>query len=109
MDFWGLTTSDGKEDHLFPIQTTGVSTQPIKSAGEAFLKGLAKEQLAKTCFDIQDDEWRRWCNVVNGANTRQGISSKEMNQQHVKAILSIGVKRGYGVKQNRFDHIKNLN
>ena len=88
-DFFGLTTSDGKEKELFPIQSTGISTLPIKLAGEAFLKGLTEEQLAKTCFDIQDDEWRRWCNVANGAYTRQGISIKEMNQEQRKLAFNL--------------------
>ena len=88
-DFVGLTTSQGKEDKLFPIKSTGVSTLPIKLAGEVFLKALTKKQLANTQFDIQDDEWRKWCNVDNGIYTRQGISIKEMNQEQRKLAFHL--------------------
>lgn len=88
-DFFGVTTSDGKEENLFPIQSTGVTTQPIKEAGAAFLKGLTKEQLAKINFDVQDDEWRRWTNVANGVYNRQGISIKEMNQEQRKLAFQL--------------------
>lgn len=88
-DFFGVTTSTGKEEGLFPIKSTGITTQLIKLAGEDFLKGLTKEQLAKTCFDIQDDEWRRWTNVANGVYNRQGISIKEMNQEQRKLAFSL--------------------
>ncbi|MEM8527999.1 MAG: DUF3500 domain-containing protein [Bacteroidota bacterium] len=88
-DFICLTTSNGKEEGLFPIQSTGVSTQPIKIACEALLNGLTKEQLTKVHFELEDEEWRRWCNVGNGAYTRQGVSIKEMNQVQRKLAFDL--------------------
>ena len=79
-EFIGIKTSKGIEKDLFPITSTGISTLPIKIAGESFLKSLSNEQLKKTQFEIQDEEWRKWCNVDNGIYTRQGINLKEMNQ-----------------------------
>ena len=88
-DFIGLMTSNGKEEGLFPIKSTGVSTQPIKLAGEALLNGLTEEQLAKAHFELEDEEWRRWCNVDNEAYTRQGVSIKEMNQAQRKLAFDL--------------------
>lgn len=88
-EFIGIATSQGMDKDLFPITSTGVSTLPIKLAGEEFLKSLDPEQLEKTQFDIQDDEWRKWCNVDNGIYTRQGISLKEMNQEQRKLAFNL--------------------
>lgn len=79
-DFRGLITSNGKQPNLFPITPTdSTDTQPIKLAAEAFLNALNSDQLDKTCFDIKDDEWQKWCNVSHRDYTRQGICIKEMN------------------------------
>lgn len=88
-EFIGIATSQGMDKDLFPITSTGVSTLPIKLAGEEFLKSLGPEQLEKTQFDIQDDEWRKWCNVDNGIYTRQGISLKEMDQEQRKLAFEL--------------------
>lgn len=80
----GITTSNGKENGLFPIKSTGVTTKPIKLAGEQFLKSLTKAQLTKTQYDIDSKEWQEWANVDNGLYSRQGISIKEMSQQQRK-------------------------
>ncbi|WP_425234714.1 DUF3500 domain-containing protein [Ulvibacterium sp.] len=88
-EFIGIATSQGMDKDLFPITSTGVTTLPIKLAGEEFLKSLGPKQLEKTQFDIQDDEWRKWCNVDNGIYTRQGISLKEMNQEQRKLAFNL--------------------
>lgn len=76
--FRGIQTKKGKESGLFPIKSTGVSTTPIQKAAESFLNSLTEAQQEKTKFAIDDDEWRKWCNVDNGIYHRQGISLKEM-------------------------------
>ncbi|WP_422083278.1 DUF3500 domain-containing protein [Ulvibacterium sp.] len=88
-EFMGIATSQGMDKDLFPITSTGVTTLPIKLAGEEFLKSLSPKQLEKTQFDIQDDEWRKWCNVDNGIYTRQGISLKEMDQEQRKLAFNL--------------------
>lgn len=79
-EFEGVRTSEGFEKDLFPIKSTGVSTEPIKIAADHLLQSFTVEQLNNSTFDIQDEEWRKWCNVDNGIYTRQGISLKDMNQ-----------------------------
>src|SRR4051812_6152584 len=80
----GVITSKGIEKGLFPIKSTGVTTKPIKLAGELFLKSLTKAQLAKTQYDINSKEWQEWANVDNGIYKRNGVSIKEMSQQQRK-------------------------
>lgn len=71
--FVGITPSVGKQEGLFPLKSTGVSTLPIKEAGEKFLESFTKQQKKEISFEITDDEWRRWANVSNDVYSRQGI------------------------------------
>ena len=78
--FIGLLTEDGKTNDLFPIRSTGVSTFPIQQSAEKFLNSLTPSQKNHTTFDIDNEEWRKWCNVDNGIYDRQGVSLKEMTE-----------------------------
>ncbi|MGY8770441.1 MAG: DUF3500 domain-containing protein [Pirellulales bacterium] len=77
--FKGVIANGKLEKDLFPIQATGVSTEPILKATQAFLNELSKEQRAKTIFPIDDIEWRKWDNRHRYA--RQGVGFNEMNEQ----------------------------
>ncbi len=79
--FTGVMTEAGLESDLFPIRATGVSTEPIMAAASAFLESLSPEQIDRSTFAIDDDEWRMWCNVDNGIYERQGVSLKEMTAE----------------------------
>lgn len=79
--FAGVFTANGKENDLYPITSTGVSTEPIIKAGGEFVSSLSDKQRKKTVFEVEDDEWRRWSNVDNGIFKRQGISIKEMSKE----------------------------
>lgn len=79
--FTGISTSTGKENNLYPITSSGVSTEPIVKAGENFISSLSDKQHKKTVFNVQNDEWRKWSNVDNGIFKRQGTSLKEMNKE----------------------------
>jgi hypothetical protein len=85
----GVITSKGKEKGLFLIKSTGVTTKPIKLAGELFLKSLTKGQLAKTLYDSNSKEWQRWANVDNGIYKRKGVSIKEMSQEQRKLAFQL--------------------
>ena len=39
--FKGVFTSNGKENGLYPITSTGVTTEPIRKAGENFISSLS--------------------------------------------------------------------
>lgn len=87
--FVGITPSVGKQEGLFPLKSTGVSTLPIKEAGEKFLESFTKQQIKEISFEITDDEWRRWANVSNDVYSRQGISLKEMTNQQKQLALDL--------------------
>ncbi|MEM7368554.1 MAG: DUF3500 domain-containing protein [Bacteroidota bacterium] len=80
--FVGIS-DDGKiEKGLFPIQASGVSTEPVRVAADRFLESLSKAEKSKTLYDIQDDEWRKWNNIH--LYQRQGISFLEMSEHQAE-------------------------
>jgi len=76
--FVGVTTNGAVEKGLFAIESTGVSTQPVKDAAIAFLNGLTDEQRHITKYAFDDDEWRRWAN--QHPLIRQGVSFEDMTE-----------------------------
>lgn len=87
--FRGVETSSGKLEGIFPIQSTGVSTAPIKAAAEAFLGSLNEEMRQELEFAVDDIEWRMWSNVDNGIYERQGVSLKDMNAEQKSAAFKL--------------------
>jgi hypothetical protein len=77
--FRGVTTDGTVLSGLFSVESTGVSTAPVKAAAEAFLAGLTDAQRQATTFAVDDDEWRKWANVHRYA--RQGVGFAEMNER----------------------------
>ncbi|MFN3325435.1 MAG: DUF3500 domain-containing protein [Bryobacteraceae bacterium] len=99
--FRGITTDGTVIPGLFSIRATGVSTEPVRKAAEAFIGGLAGEQRMATLFDVDDPEWRRWNNIHR--YTRQGISFKEMTEGQRElafALFRAGLS-AKGLKQTR--------
>ena len=76
--FKGITTDGKVVPGLYPIRSTGVSTEPVQKAAAAFLEGLTEEQRKATVFPVEDDEWRKWMNPH--FYIRQGVSFKEMTE-----------------------------
>jgi len=77
--FRGVTTDGATQTGLFRIESSGVSTAPVKAAAEAFLAGLSEAQRQATSFAVDDDEWRRWANVHR--YPRQGVAFRDMDQR----------------------------
>ncbi|MEM7599951.1 MAG: DUF3500 domain-containing protein [Verrucomicrobiota bacterium] len=77
--FKGLTTDGVRVPGLYSIEETGVSTEPVKTAAEAFLSALTDKQKERTHFPVDDDEWRKWAN--QHSYVRQGVSFEEMNDE----------------------------
>jgi hypothetical protein len=77
--FRGVTTDGTVLPGLFSIESTGVSTAPVKAAAEAFLAGLTAAQRQATVFAVDDDEWRKWANVHRYA--RQGVGFGDMDER----------------------------
>ena len=76
--FKGVTADGTVVSGLFPIRATGVSTAPVREAAVTFIGGLTADQKARTTFQLNDDEWRKWNNVHR--YTRQGVNFKEMTE-----------------------------
>jgi hypothetical protein len=75
--FRGITTDGSLVPDLFPIRATGVSTEPVRLATDAFLASLDAEQRERTTFPVQHDEWRLWSNV--SGYQRAGVGFNEMS------------------------------
>jgi hypothetical protein len=76
--FKGITTDGQVKPNLFPIASTGVSTEPVRKATELFLASLTPQQRWRTLFSINDDEWRKWMNT--SFYVREGLSFQEMTE-----------------------------
>jgi hypothetical protein len=76
--FKGITSDGNIIPGLFSVQQTGVSTQSIREAAEAFLGSLNAEQRAKTLFSVDTDQWRKWSNI-HPTLMRHGTPLFEMN------------------------------
>ena len=85
--FKGITTNGTVAPGLFPIHSTGVSTEPVRNAAERFLNSLTAKQRAKTMFAVDDPEWRKWMN--QHFYVRQGVNFKEMTDAQREAAFAL--------------------
>ena len=108
--FVGIRTSDGIQQGLYSIESSGVSTQPVVDAAREFMDSLTKSQQIHAVYSVNDLEWRRWCNVDNGIFVREGVPLEEMNAAQrsnadnlLKASLS---EKGFALTQaiRKTDH-----
>ena len=83
----GIHGSSGIERGLFRIESTGVSTEPVRLAAEKFLAALSAEQRARTMFPVDDDEWRKWMN--QHFYLRQGVSFEELDEAQREAAFGL--------------------
>jgi hypothetical protein len=99
--FKGITTNGQTEKNLFAIRSTGVSTDAVRTAADAFLAALTPAQRGSTLFAVDDPEWRKWMN--QDFYVRQGVSFLDMTpaQRNVAiALLQAGLS-AKGLKQTR--------
>ncbi len=85
--FKGVTRDGSVVPGLFPIRSTGVSTEPVRRAAEAFLATLGEDLRDKTMFPIDDPEWRKWMN--QHFYLRQGVGFNEMNEAQREAAFAL--------------------
>jgi hypothetical protein len=99
--FKGVTTDGKVVGGLFPVRSTGVSTEPVRKAAEEFLAALTPEQRAKTTFKVEDDEWRKWMN--QHFYIRRGTSFDEMSEAQREAAFGLlrASLSAKGLKQSR--------
>src|SRR5437868_2980545 len=75
--FKGITAKGEIEPGLFAVRSSGVSTEPVRKAADAFVAALTPAQRTKTIFGVDDPEWRKWMN--QSFYVRQGVSFLEMS------------------------------
>ncbi len=85
--FVGVTVDGAPRRGLFKIESTGVSTEPVREAAAAFLAKLSPEQRKKTMFPVDDPEWRKWMN--QHFYVRQGVSFEEMDEAQRQAAFGL--------------------
>jgi hypothetical protein len=83
----GITARGEVQPRLFSITSTGVSTDGVRKAAEAFLAALTPEQRRKTVFPVDDPEWRKWMN--QHFYVRQGVSFQEMTPAQRDAAFAL--------------------
>ncbi len=85
--FRGITRDGTREKGLFNIKASGVSTEPVREAAEAFLASLTDEQRAGTVFPVEDPEWRKWMN--QHFYQPQGVSLHDLSDSQREAGLNL--------------------
>ena len=86
--FKGNTTDGAVVPGLFQIQATGLSTQTIRQAAEAYLASLSAGQRARALFPIDTKEWRMWSNI-HRTIMRHGIPFCEMSDQQIECAFAL--------------------
>ena len=85
--FKGITSNGEIAQGLFPLRSTGVSTEPVRVAAEKFLAALTEEQRRRTLYAVDDLEWRKWMNV--SFYVRQGVGFNEMTEAQREAAFDL--------------------
>jgi hypothetical protein len=85
--FKGVTTNGSVMAGLFSIKSTGVSTEPVRKAAEAYLASLTPDQRKRTMFAMNDDQWRKWENIDD--YYRQGVAFFDMTDAQKEAGFNL--------------------
>lgn len=85
--FRGITTDGEVTEGLYSIESTGVSTEPVRAAATAFIDTLSREQREATLFPLDDIEWRRWGN--QHVYLREGLSFEAMSAPQRDAAIGL--------------------
>ena len=85
--FRGIAFGGAMTPNLFPVRSTGVSTEPVRAAVEGFLASLTPAQRTKATFGVDDPEWRKWMNQHFYA--RQGVGFEDMTASQREAAFAM--------------------
>jgi hypothetical protein len=86
--FKGITTDGTIVPGLFPIQQTGVSTEPIRRAAIEFLEALSPAHREQASFEVTSDAWRRWWNI-HPFLLRHGVLLEELSEHQREVALRL--------------------
>jgi hypothetical protein len=87
--FTGVTADGNVQPGLFSIRSSGVSTEPVVEAAQAFIQSLTAEQKVHSIWPLDSSEWRHWSNVDNRIFVRQGTSLKGMSAAQKAAAMNL--------------------
>src|SRR5687767_628359 len=76
--FKGITVDGQPIRALFSLKPTGVATDSIRRAAEAFVASLTGEQKERALFPVDTSAWRRWSNIHPWI-MRHGVPLEEMS------------------------------
>ncbi len=85
--FTGITTAGTALPGLFAIRATGVSTEPVRRAAQAWLDALTPDQRTAAAFGVDDPEWRKWMN--QHFYVRQGVGFDTMTAAQREAAFGL--------------------
>ena len=102
--FKGLTTDGQVKPGLFAAQRTGLSTEVMKGAAEAWLDSLDASQRNAARFAMDTDAWRRWSNI-HVFLMRHGAMMEPMSQDQRE--LAFGLLR-QGFSPQGFELARNI-
>lgn len=100
-DFKGVTTDGKVVDDLFSIHSTGVSTDAVVKAAQAFLDGLSAKVRRASVFDVDDDEWLAWSNTDGYAREGARMGDLTEKQQSLGYALLGAALSADGLAQTR--------
>ncbi len=86
-EFKGITTQGQIVPNIYSVESTGISTEPIRQAANSFIAALSNHQNQKALFPVNSDEWRRWSNIHR--YPRQGISLKQMTPRQKQLAFNL--------------------
>lgn len=99
----GITANGQPVFGLFPIESTGVPTEPLVAAAGGFLESLTEQQRERARFPVDDPEWRAWSFHRQAAPDR-GVSLGEISPSARDAALKLLEaslsERGYALTRN---------
>ncbi|MFJ9897504.1 DUF3500 domain-containing protein [Streptomyces sp. NPDC091280] len=78
-DVKGVTADGTVVDDLFTVHSTGVSTDGLVKAAQAFLDGLSAKERKSCTFDVDADEWTAWSNV--DGYDRKGVRMGDLTEK----------------------------
>lgn len=86
--FRGVATSDGVASGLFRLRETGIDMRPVRSAAEAYLAALTRDELSRGLLPMADETWRHW---ANGARyfLRHGLCLEDLAWEKRSLALSM--------------------
>ena len=87
-DFKGVTTHGTPVPGLYSIAKTGLPTNGITSAVDAFLALLSPDQRDAAMFSVDSGAWRRWSNI-HPFLMRHGVCLDGMNLEQRELALGV--------------------